>query len=269
MDVNKDIFMDISGNIDEIEDYETDFDKAEYLKTILINRCTNGEANDSHYKILREYFLKKPYSKNLIPSWIRQCRDLSQFWQYIKNKVERYEPRRIYIRSEFAKLLDYLEDNELNKLPNLESINENLKILDSQYIMDTWQKALYRKNDDPEGAITSARTLLESVLKNILIELHITYKDDGDLINLYKMVAKELNLSPNDQKEQVFKQILGGCSSIINGLSSLRNEFGDSHGKAGKVYKPAIRHSEFAINLSGTMCIFLLQTYEFNKLKEK
>lgn len=183
---------------------------------------------------------------------------MDEFWQYIKNKFSAYEPRRQFLHSEFEKLLDYLESEDFYNPPNTNIIKNNLKVLDSQYIMDTWSKALERKDSDPEGAITSARTLLESVLKNILIQLDIEFRDDMDLNSLYK-------LSPNEQKEQVFKQILVGCSSIVTGLSSLRNNFGDSHGKAGKVYKPAERHSEFAINLAGTMCIFLIKTYKFNK----
>ena len=78
------------------------------------------------------------------------------------------------------------------------------------------------------------------------------------------MVSKELNLSPSGHKEDVFKQILGGCTSIVNGLASLRNEFGDSHGKGSKVYKPKTRHSELAINLSYSMCIFLVETFKAN-----
>ncbi len=35
---------------------------------------------------------------------------------------------------------------------------------------------------------------------------------------LYKLVAKELKLAPDQHSEQIFKQILKGCSSVVNGL---------------------------------------------------
>ena len=83
-----------------------------------------------------------------------------------------------------------------------------------------------------------------------------------ELSELYKATAKELNLAPEQHTEQVFRQILGGCSAIINGLGTLRNRLGDAHGKGPLPIKPSPRHAELAVNLAGTMALFLVQTYE-------
>lgn len=123
---------------------------------------------------------------------------------------------------------------------------------------------MQRINDDPEGAITSARTLIEAVLKHILDELDIEYPDNTDLHELYKIVAEELNLTPEQYEETVFKQILGSCSGLISGLGSLRNSLGDAHGKGSKSYSPGPRHAELAVNLAGAMCLFLVKTYQKN-----
>jgi hypothetical protein len=57
-------------------------------------------------------------------------------------------------------------------------------------------KALERRNADPEGAITIARTLLETVCKRILDQLPgAAYTDKEDLPKLYGMVARALNLA--------------------------------------------------------------------------
>jgi uncharacterized protein YfkK (UPF0435 family) len=84
---------------------------------------------------------------------------------------------------------------------------------------------------DPEGAITLARSLLESVLKHILDERKVAYNDKADLPELYRIVAKELNLAPDQHTEETFKRILGGITSVVNELGSLRNRLGDAHGK--------------------------------------
>ena len=67
--------------------------------------------------------------------------------------------------------------------------------LDTAGINDVWQKARDRRQEDPEGAITAARTLLESVCKQILEECGVDYGDNADLPKLYGLTAKELSLA--------------------------------------------------------------------------
>lgn len=114
-----------------------------------------------------------------------------------------------------------------------------------------------RRETDPEGAITLARTLLETVCKHILDERGVTYANDCDLPALYKLVAKSLNLAPSQHSETIFKQILGGCTAVVEGLGALRNRLSD----AQRPVKPAPRHAELAVNLAGAVAMFLIATH--------
>ena len=58
--------------------------------------------------------------------------------------------------------------------------------------------------------------------------------------------------------EKVFRQVLGGCTAVVEGLGSLRNKLGDAHGKGRLPVKPAPRHAELAVNLAGAMATFLV-----------
>ena len=136
---------------------------------------------------------------------------------------------------------------------------------DAPHVGGAWQKALERRNSDPEGAITAARTLLEAVCKFILDEEGVEYLDAIDLPNLYKLAVKQLSLAPSQHTEEAFKQTLGGCHGIVLGLSTLRNRLSDSHGKGKKGMKPAPRHAELAVNLAGALASFLIQTWEARK----
>ena len=69
-----------------------------------------------------------------------------------------------------------------------------LKHSAAEQIHAAWSKALDRRSDDPEGAITAARTLLETVCKHLLDELGETYDDKADLPKLYSLVAAKLRL---------------------------------------------------------------------------
>lgn len=134
--------------------------------------------------------------------------------------------------------------------------------LDTKYIAEAWQKSLDRRHEDPEGALTAARALLESVCKHILDERSIEYGDSADLPKLYGLTSKELNLAPSQHTEEAFKKILGGAHSIVDGLANLRNRLGDAHGQGKRPVKPLPRHAELAVNMAGSMASFLLATFE-------
>ncbi|WP_186576039.1 abortive infection family protein [Aquibacillus kalidii] len=134
-----------------------------------------------------------------------------------------------------------------------------------EHVKKDWERALDQAKADPEDAITATRAMLESTLKWILDDIGEEYDKKENLSQLYRRVAKQLNLSPDQHGEEIFKQILGSINGVVTGLGSLRNEYGDSHGKGKVYYKPSQRHAKFAINLSGTVCMYLLETYFANE----
>lgn len=242
--------------------------QAESLRNILLARATGGintsnkTSYNSQYQILRNIFTSNQIFKPYLPQFLLTCRDLDQFWQDIKFKFETYKERRIYIYEEFNALLEFLEFPDKNVKPCDSLINEAIEKIDAVHVQSAWTKALERRIQDPEGAITSARTLIESVCKHILDEAKVQYDDKQDLPKLYKQTAELLNLSPSQHTEDVFKQILGGCTAVIEGLGSLRNRLSDAHGKGKVGVKPAPRHAELAVNLSGALAVYLLATWE-------
>jgi hypothetical protein len=191
---------------------------------------------------------------------VRTCRDTGAFWSFIKPKFAHWEERRQYLRGEFEPTLSFLEAEM--QYPSSDTVTEVIAKLDSEHVANAWQKALYRRSDDPEGAITAARTLVESVCKHILDVSGVSYDEKDDLPKLYGLTAEQLDLSPSQHTEQIFKQILGGCKSVVEGLGALRNKLSDAHGKGKKAAKPAPRHAELAVNLAGSTATFMVSTWE-------
>ena len=249
-----------------MDELKTDYDRADCLVNILIDRATTPTADEETFRALRTYFMSEKSLAQFLPSWFARQRSLEQFWRYIKNKFGTYAERREFLWSEFEKLLAHCEKGEL--FPAELDISEGLTSFDGTSVNRAWRSTIRRQNDDPEGAITAARTLLESVCKHILDDCGIVY-DSGriELHQLYKAVAKELNLSPDQHTENLFKQILGGCSAIVNGLGSLRNKLGDAHGTGANHVHPSSRHARLAVNLAGSMALFLVETH--TKVKEE
>lgn len=72
-------------------------------------------------------------------------------------------------------------------------------------------------------------------------------------------------MAPDSHSEQVFKQILGNCQSIVESLGALRNKLGDAHSSGPRKSRPASRHAELAVNLAGSVATFLVATWEARK----
>jgi hypothetical protein len=126
---------------------------------------------------------------------------------------------------------------------------------------EAWRRMFARAASDPEGAITAARTLMETVCKHILDDLGEGGDDAAELPALYRAVSTKLNLAPDQHTEQVFKQILGGCTTVVIGLAGVRNKLSDAHGKGPRAARPSARHAELAVNLAGSMAAFLVATW--------
>jgi hypothetical protein len=140
------------------------------------------------------------------------------------------------------------------------AISATLESFDRESVWKAWIKALDRRSSDPEGAITSARTLLESVCKLILEKNQKTYSPTADLPALYYAAAEVLTLAPSQHTEETLKRMLGGCQQVVNTLGELRNRVGDAHGAGSQPPQPTARHASLAVNLAGAMAMFLVET---------
>ena len=232
---------------------------------ILIDRET-GKIPDEQanlYCKIRDELISHSNAKTLIPDIVHSCRDLEQFWHYISAKYSTYKERRVHIWDSLGPVFSFFEEQMVH--PSDLVIAGTLSQLDLSDVLQNWQRSLDRRFADPEAAITSARTLLESTCKHILTEENEPYQEDWDLPRLYKTVARRLNLAPDQHTEQIFKQILGGCQTVVEGLGSIRNKLGDAHGKSPKTVKPTERHAKLAVNLAGTMSTFLIETWQSKK----
>lgn len=231
------------------------------LEGIMISAATGGSHADPNYALLRTEFMNDPEIRDRLPHFVRKYRSLDAFWPYIKGERGTYAERRQVISEAFTPLIDYLEAPQRN--PGDSLVSEALSEFSAAGVNEAWARALSRRSADPEGAITAARTLLETVCKHVLDDLGNTYSDKEDLPKLYGMVAKELNLAPNQHVEEPIKAILGGAMNLVNGLGTLRNRFSDSHGRGGKApVKPSARHAALAVNMAGGLAAFIVETHK-------
>ena len=245
------------------------FDKALMLRALITDHGTGGTMDDAEFRLLRVEFFNDPDTKNLLPRFIRDNVDGDGVWAYLKDFHTgngAYAARRKHIGREFEPLLDFL--SEIGA-PADAGVTASLTQYDADGVSAVWQKALSRRKPDPEGAITSARTLLEEVCKHILEDAGDAPPDKWDLPKLYSEASKAMNLAPSQHTEDVFKRILGGCQSVVENLGGLRNKISDAHGGGRQKVKPAERHAALAVNLAGSMAMFLIETWTVQQAKSE
>lgn len=170
--------------------------------------------------------------------------------------------RYIRMNGNEAEYEDYYEVESLN-MPTLHTIS--LISLDKEYITEHIEKARTKIDaGDCAGAITSAYTLVEGFLKELLKQTQTSYRrDEGDIRELYKLVSEPLNLNPKGENlESYLKNILQGLKSQISGLYELANKASDRHARR---YNPARHHAKLAVNAAFCLCEFLLDSYNYQR----
>jgi hypothetical protein len=93
------------------------------LKELLVSRATGriqgDEAERREYSRLRSVLVSDHALDGYIPQVVQECRDLGEFWQFIKEKSEQsgeptgvYARRQKYLKAEFDPLFSFLEERE-------------------------------------------------------------------------------------------------------------------------------------------------------------
>ena len=227
----------------------------------ILGRRAEGKSSDGdkeRYVDLRDSLIADPVASARLPRFVRAYRTLDEFWNFIKYEHRSYGERRTFLKGEFDLLIKNLEESGAHS-PVDDSLERTLTSFDTEEIRRTWERASKRLDGDPAAAITSARSLVEAVCKHILGESGEEYDDSTDV---FGPTAKLLKLAPDQQSEQTFRRITGACQSIVGSVESIRNLYGDAHGKGRTHTPPSSRHAELAVNAAGTLAVFLIRTWQ-------
>ncbi len=122
-------------------------------------------------------------------------------------------------------------------------------------------------DSDPALAVGSAKELIESTAKVVLLERGLTWDDrKDDMPALVSMAQKALLLhpsgtTPGPDGSDAVRKILGGVAAIALGVAELRNRgYGTGHGPAGRRKGLHARHGHLAVNAAITWCQLMLDT---------
>lgn len=140
-----------------------------------------------------------------------------------------------------------------------------------QYLTDKGYKAAHEDferamsfiESDPEQAMGSSSSILESICKGILERLSKPIPKDQTLKSLVKATYSEMNLSPESHADPDIKQVLGGIANAAVGIGVIRTKYSSFHGRtdSSKKFRLTARHARLAVGSSAVLGCFLVETY--------
>jgi len=129
---------------------------------------------------------------------------------------------------------------------------------------------------DPELAIGTAKDLVESCCKTILMKRNVEFGKGADLNDLTKLLVKEIQLVPEGISDEArgaenIRLILRNLTQLTNNLAQLRGLYGSGHGRDGQHRGLQARHARLAAAAAVAFIDFTAETYrerEAQQVKE-
>ncbi|RPK03191.1 hypothetical protein BSBH6_02661 [Bacillus subtilis] len=238
------------------EEFYEDRSKVDYEKYL-----TNEEFKKARISMLKIY----DEMNEIIPPIFKNCRSIEEFIHFLDldtyNSTE-YMGNLGFISSEFNTILDYVElkSIEVQIIEVQCNVSDNLNY-DS--IIEDIKKCENRINGgDYSGAITSAKSLLEGVCKELFYIIEGTEADKNlKFPELFKKVKEHLGLVPQKQTlEKSLKEVVSGLNKVVQGINEIRNISGDGH---TRTKNPSKHHAVLVANSAKTVVSFLFDTYQY------
>jgi len=123
------------------------------------------------------------------------------------------------------------------------------------------------RSNDYSGAITSSRSLLEQILREIQLELITKGKKSrygGDFEDLFKNVLEKLDISYGYKAKikNAYDNINEGFQILVKGMNLLRHGMSDAHNISDI---PTKKDALLAVNTSKTLANFIVEYYFENR----
>lgn len=136
---------------------------------------------------------------------------------------------------------------------------------DAAHITDQIKRIEASIDVDPALAIGTAKELVESCFKTILLERNIEYGKE-DLPQLGKKAFSAMKLLPEDVPDsakgaKTIKVLLSNLATVVQGLAEIRSLYGTGHGRDGKARGVTSRHARLAVGAASALVTFAFQTH--------
>lgn len=234
------------------------------LRDLLMERARGNKMSANHeYRELRERLINNSYLTMHVPYFIEDCKDLSQYWEFISKKYPSYKQRIDYLESQFEKVVRasrYLKEEAPPKAviekPYQKLEGNNLFLLKSMF-----EEYLQYNND------THSEVLKKS--KEMLVKAYLCMFDDVSGSELIDVDFYELSdrficrsrerLSIDDRI--LLSNTLYGFLAILGSVNVNRSSDIDHK----KVLKESVHDSitsKMIIGITTSIALFIIELFK-------
>lgn len=150
--------------------------------------------------------------------------------------------------------------------PPARALAELVRAKDLPAIQVEFERALSSLETDPPAAVTAACAILEALFKVYIEDEQLELPNSQTVKPLWAVVQKHLGLDPSRLVDQDLARILGGLSSVVDGIGTLRTHASSAHGRGRRAYRLAARHARLAVHAANTLAAFVLETWAARKV---
>ena len=192
------------------ESTEPLIDAATKFQDLLIERATSGgqPGDEQRFQSLRSMLLGDPLTAVAVPSFVKQCRTIDQYWQFIKGKFETYKMRKAFIWEQFQPLFSKLENCGAASETAASTVNE-LNFTNPEPLITTLARVFAQ-----EGAATEV-----AVLANSKASIEQTGYDNWNggsyTFTLYLELPYQIYTQLGDRRERIEKDIFAKATSLF------------------------------------------------------
>lgn len=148
-----------------------------------------------------------------------------------------------------------------------QTLEDILRKRDFAAVEKEFKRALESVESDPPAAVTAACAIIEALCKVYIQEENLEMPSKQTIKPLWAVVQKHLGLDPGSVVDQDLQRVLGGLSSIVDGVGGFRTHAGSAHGHSPTAYPVEGRHARLTIHAAHTVVTFVLESWEKKKGK--
>lgn len=232
------------------------YQRASYMRDMLIAHVVGRRVNEADYDKLRRYFLALEKTKNRLPKIVVDHPDLSSFWHSMRYTHATHEARRAYVMEQFDSFLSSLTPaTERDDLPD-GGLPAGLCLTDEKILHKIWRESSCMVESDSQLAVNQMKHLIERLCYQLLQKLKVVPDPrQHDFTSLVTLTETSLQLSAGHRFHASIKRAMSGCQDILEAIGDFISDL-PVHEK--KTAHMSAEPTRILITLYGSLAFLLL-----------